>query len=201
MNLNEEELQRALVFFSAEKTTVKKGTVLKQPSCILPFFGFVLSGSIQVYLDDIDGNSLLLANVGSGKSFGESLCYLKQETDIYIKASADTVFYRLYAESLRKNAFPDPFEARLVQRFLSILSKRTLEMNSRIQVLSKPSIREKIITFLSQEKGENGTYLFSMNREDMAAYLGVNRSALSRELSRMKKEGLLDYHKNTFRIL
>ncbi|MBQ2118632.1 MAG: winged helix-turn-helix domain-containing protein, partial [Clostridia bacterium] len=76
-------------------------------------------------------------------------------------------------------------------------------MNSRIQILSKLTLREKLLTFFSDQAKKSGADTFSvpLDRKDMATYLGADRSALSRELSRMKREGLIDYYRNSFRII
>ena len=76
-------------------------------------------------------------------------------------------------------------------------------MNDRVQILSKTTIREKIVTFLSQYSNRFGSKTFSVpfDRETLALYLGVNRSALSRELSAMQRDGILEYYKNSFKIL
>ena len=75
-------------------------------------------------------------------------------------------------------------------------------MNDRIQILSKLSIRDKLITFFSQYSNRYGSQEFEIpfDRNDMATYLGVNRSALSRELAHMREEGIIDFHKNQFQI-
>ena len=75
-------------------------------------------------------------------------------------------------------------------------------MNTRIQILSKLSIREKLITLFSSYSSDGSeSFVLPFNREDMAAYIGADRSAMSRELSKMKKEGIIDFHKEAFRIL
>ena len=84
-----------------------------------------------------------------------------------------------------------------------MLAERTLSMNNRIQVLSKKSLREKLMTFFTQRVQESGSFAFeiSMDRSAMADYLGVDRSALSRELSRLRDEGALKFRKNHFEIV
>lgn len=83
-----------------------------------------------------------------------------------------------------------------------MLSQKTLSMNDRIQVLSKPTLREKLMTLLTQYSTREGkNFNLPFDRNTMAAYLGVNRSALSRELSKMREEGRIDFYKNSFSIL
>ena len=82
-----------------------------------------------------------------------------------------------------------------------MLAERTLAMNDRIQILSKPAIREKVITLLSQYRASPGeTVELPFGREAMAKYLGVNQSALSRELSRMQDEGIISFKGRRFTV-
>ena len=84
--LSEEELAYALDFFSASERSYDKGDFLNRVGFPLPAFGLVLSGGIQVYMDDIDGHEMIMANVAPGGTFGESLCYLGLEAPVYIRA-------------------------------------------------------------------------------------------------------------------
>ena len=95
-----------------------------------------------------------------------------------------------------------PRDQALANRFVSALASRTLSLNQRIQILSRNTLRMKLITFLSQYAAAQGdVFTVPFDRASMANFLGADRSALSRELSRMRKEGILDYHRNQFRIL
>ena len=97
----------------------------------------------------------------------------------------------------------DDFFAELQRRFTAALAAKTLMMNNRIQVLSRLTLRGKLTAYFTELAAAQGSSVIHlpMNREDTAAYIGVNRSALSRELARMKAEGLIDYRKNEVRIL
>ncbi|MBQ6721773.1 MAG: winged helix-turn-helix domain-containing protein [Clostridia bacterium] len=84
-----------------------------------------------------------------------------------------------------------------------MLAMKALSMNDRIQVLSRLTLRSKLTAYFTELAAAQGSNVIRlpMNREDTAAYIGTNRSALSRELSRMREEGLIDYRKNELRIL
>lgn len=205
-SVGEDGLEAALLYYNAMAMEYKKGDFLHMSGKRMNRFGLVLSGCVQALTDDIDGNKMIMANVTEGNSFGEALCFLEvREPSVYIVASTDTTVLWLSASILREQQ-GDPLVLLLKNNFMSLLSIRTLQMNKRIQILSKLTIREKILTFLS-EPGDTFSDLplrkitVPMNREDMAAYIGTNRSALSRELSAMKAEGIIDYHKNSFTIL
>lgn len=206
-NIGKDRLEAALLFYDAHFAQYKKGDYLHIAGEAMHRFGVVLSGCVQALSDDIEGNRMIMANVTSGNSFGEALCYLKlPEPSVYIMASTDADIVWLSAEGLY-GAGNDPLVNTLKRNFTALISIRTLQMNKRIQILSKLTIRDKILTFLStmygSDMGRSSERVVNipMNREDMAAYIGTNRAALSRELSRMKSEGIIDYHKNKFIIL
>lgn len=200
--LNAEETEAALIRMEAHCTAYRKGETV-HPVCT-PFekFGLVLSGSVNVCSDDIQGNRMLMATVEPGNTFGESLCYLDiPEPPVYAVAFSDCQILWLSVRALFRDS-TDPLSLCLQKRFTAMLAKRTLAMNTRIQILSKLTLREKIMTLLSAycEDAPSGKIILPFQREDMAAYLGTNRSALSRELTKMKSDGLLSFRKNIFEL-
>lgn len=197
--LNDEQLKKALEFFSASRQSYKKGEFLHTVGEPLRRFGLVLSGSVQVYMDDMEGHHMIMANVLPGVTFGEALAFLGTDNGIYVCAAADSEVMWLSPERVKA---PETADSELVVRFISAFAERTLNMNDRIQMLSKLTLREKLVTFFSQQMMQNGSAGFTVpfSRNDMAAYLGSDRSALSRELSRMRAEGIIDYRGNEFVI-
>lgn len=173
----------------------------------MPFssFGLVLSGTVQVFSFDMDGAPQMMANVGAGESFGESLAYLgTEESPVNVIAAADASVLWLDIAALRKKAAEgDAFALAISERFSSVLALRALSQNDRIQILSKPKIRDRIVTFLSQCERRFGsrTFIIPFDRASLAVYLGVNRAALSRELAKMKGEGIIDFFRSSFRLL
>lgn len=190
--LSDPQLEQALQFFSASVQSYRKGDFLHTVGEPLRRFGLVLSGGVQVYMDDIDGHNMIMANVGPGVTFGEALAFLGSENSIYICATADTEVLWMNPAKVRQ---PQACECELVSRFIAAFAERTLLMNDRIQLLSKLTLREKLITFFSQQSAAVGAPEFTVpfSRADMAVYLGSDRSALSRELGRMRDEGIIDY--------
>ncbi len=200
--MNETERENALSIFSTKEREYKKNQLIASAGERLTRFGFVLSGTVQVSFSDIDGNEVIMASVSAGDTFGESLCWLKvSEIPVTITAFTDVKMLWLSPDEMRNAKSEGALE--LHNRFSCLLAQKTLSMNERIQILTKPTIRQKIITFLSQYKNRHGCRAFQIpfDRETLALYLGVNRSALSRELSLMQKEGIIEFYKNTFKIL
>lgn len=96
-----------------------------------------------------------------------------------------------------------PDHPALLRNLLDGLAEKALVLHDRNDCLIKSSVREKVLTYLSKESARTGSQVLriSMNREELAAYLNVDRSALSRELSRMQRDGLIAYHRSCFRLL
>ena len=201
--LDADRFERQMKVMKAEKAHSERGGMLQAAGEPIRRFGIVLSGAVQVCVDDIEGNRMIMAEVAPGNSFAESLCFLRtKESPVYIFASEESDLLWLSTERL----FSDPgdaFLSELQQRFTAALAAKALTMNNRIQVLSRLSLRGKLTAYFTELAAAQGSGVIRlpMNREDTAAYIGANRSALSRELARMKEDGLIDYRKNEIRIL
>ena len=201
--LSDADFAFALDLMEAEVREYARGEFLRHMGEESTAFGFVLSGVVGVYSDDLDGNRVLMASVEAGESFGESLCYLAHPAaPVCIEASEDARVLFLRTAPLRHPS-PDPRVFALRDRFTATLASRTLAMNDRIQILSKHTLREKLLTFFAQNcrKNRAATFQIPFDREGLALYLGCDRAALSRELSRMQKEGIIEFYRNSFRIL
>ena len=198
--MNREETDNAAALMEGKTTSYKKGDFLHTPGTPFTAFGLVLSGTVYACTDDINGSRMIMAQVGPGNTFGEALCFLSvPEPPVYVTAASDAEVLWLSPSPLFGGQNGGR-ESGMEKRFAAVLAGRTLKMNGRIQILSKRSIREKLIVFFSELKSgrEDDTITVPFSREDMAAYIGTDRSALSRELSAMKREGLIDYRKNVF---
>lgn len=197
--MDADTLAQAKRLLKATREQVKKEAILHQPWTRFTRFGLVLSGTVQACCDDRDGSRIIMANVQPGVTFGDSLCYLGiEDAPVYIYAPEDAEVMWLSTENLFGEC-TDPPVPEMQKRFTAMLAGRTLAMNNRIQILSAISIREKLMTCFRQlSPGRGEPFRVPFRREDLAIYIGANRSAMCRELSRMKADGLIDYHGNTF---
>jgi CRP/FNR family transcriptional regulator, dissimilatory nitrate respiration regulator len=195
-------LEDALLFFGASAARYPQGAVLQRVGEAVGRFGLVLSGTVRVCMDDLSGRQMILAGVAAGGTFGESLCYLgTAQSPVSILAPEEVSLLWLRTDAVRAGAAGSR-QQDYADRFIAMLARRTLQMNDRIQVLSKLTLREKLLTFFTEcARSSGGTFSIPFDRSSMAAYLGTERSALSRELGRMRREGLIDFYKNSFRLL
>lgn len=199
--LSEGDTHRALRFFGSFRKHYNKGEILHQLLSPMEHFGLVLSGQVQVETNDMDGYRMIMANVEPGGIFGDSLCFLRETAPVYIVAITDCDILWMDVKNLRSPGQKDSFETDMANRFTAMVCHRALSMNDRIQILSKNSLRSKLITLFSQQVQRSGdSFTLPFDRESMASYLGVNRSALSRELGAMEKEGIITFHKNKFTV-
>ncbi len=203
-DMTPEEITRLCELLHASERRYPKGASLISPGDPLPAFGLLLSGTVQVSMDDVDGNHIVMANVIPGATFAEALvCSGAAESPICAAATQDCAVLWLQGAPLTSPAFfADPLCARFAANFIRTLSHRILQFNDRVQILSKKTIREKLITLFSQQVQRQRTrqIVLDMDRSALADYLGTDRSALSRELSRMKHAGMISYWKNQFYI-
>lgn len=198
-NLSDDKIADALKILGATERFFKKGESIISTGEEVSFFSLVLSGTVQVFTEDLDGESVLMVNVTAGNTFGESLCFLgKNDSPVCAFATENCRVLMLSCKNIKQ-----PENAWLYDRFASTLAQRALDMNDRIQVLSKLTIREKLLTLFSQYVHKTGGRTFSipLSRDGLAAYIGVNRTALSRELSKMQNEKIIEFYKNSFKIL
>lgn len=202
-DLSDSELDLAFDFFSCTERTYKKGEMILTPENKLVNFGLVKSGAVQTYTLDIDGYEMIMATVQTGETFGESLSFLQKEAVIFISALCDTTVVWMSTNRIRAQRFDSECERKLANRFTALLASRALSMNDRIQILSRLTIREKLIAMFTEAVRKYGSTIFALpfDRTSMAAYLGCDRASLSRELSKLRKEGMIKFTKNKFEIL
>ncbi len=200
---SDETLKKSLSLLDAEFAAYTKNSFVHPYGCAMKKFGLVLCGRVTVCTDDIDGNRMIMANVTAGSTFGESLALLKiHEPDVYVLAGEDTEMLWLSPDYM---LLPETDEhcREMKLRFSEMLAGRTLNMNDRIQILSKLTLRDKLLTYFGElsRKSQSKTFTVPLDREQMAEYIGANRSALSRELSKMQKDGIITYRKNKITII
>ena len=195
--MNKEEFAYAHEFFNAHRSHYSKGEFLHRAGEVLQSFGIVMAGKVQVCVDDIEGNQCIMAAVEECGSFGESLSYFKNKSEVYIVALTDCDILWLDPGRVKLPS-KSPMDAHLCDMFVALLARRSLDLNDRIQILSKISLREKLTCYFTQcyNRCKNRELVLPFNRNALAVYLGANRSALCRELSRMQKEGIIEYKGN-----
>ncbi|MGI6403290.1 MAG: Crp/Fnr family transcriptional regulator [Oscillospiraceae bacterium] len=166
--------------------------------------GIVLRGAVQVVWDDIFGNRSILAKLLAGDLFGEAFACAESEIlPVSVIAVTDCeVLLMDYKRIITTCSSSCTFHSHLIENMMRVLALKNLNLNQKIEILSARSIREKVMVYLSLQAAEQGSSRFRIpfNRQELADYLSVERSALSRELGAMEREGLISFSKNDFEL-
>lgn len=186
----------------ARKTEYKKGDCVLRQGQAAQYVGVVLDGALSIEKQDADGERSLLARLEPGDHFAEALCCAGvTESPVSVTAEADSQVMLLdFKRILEFCPNACVFHSKLIENMLHILAKKNIQMQTRMEYMSKKTIRKKILKYLasfSVPKGQAFTLPF--NREELADYLCIDRSALSRELAALKRENKIDYWKNSFK--
>ena len=163
--------------------------------------GVVLSGNVRGVREDWWGNRTVLGDAGREKVICTDYACTSDPLDVSIVATEPTeVMFLDVGRAANVCNSSCEFHNRLVKNLMKSLAGMSLGMNRRLDQLSKRSTREKICAFLSDQARAAGScdFVIGMNRQEMADYLGVDRSAMSTELGRMQREGILEFQKNHF---
>lgn len=167
--------------------------------------GVVLKGKVSVVRESEDGLRNLVAVLVPGECFGESFaCSNHSEAFVSVLAMEDCEVLFLDCKKIVTTCSSAcGYHTRLIENMLSMLTDKILGLNQKLEIVSKRKIREKLMTFFETQKKNAGTNVFSIpyNREQLADFLFVDRSALSNELCKMRDEGLIRFQKNKFEIL
>ncbi len=199
----QEDYEKLLTCLSARRESRHKGAVLLLAGEEVTAVGLLLRGRVQVIQEDRQGNATLLAELDPPEMFAEVFCFAGLTTSpVTVQAVEDCELLYISPQKIISTCSSAcPFHTRLIENMLRLLAGKTLRLNQKLYIVSRRSTREKLLAYLGIEGGGAGQFSIPFSREELAQYLCVDRSAMSSELGRMQKEGLLRFHKNQFEIL
>ncbi|MBR2025345.1 MAG: Crp/Fnr family transcriptional regulator [Clostridia bacterium] len=167
--------------------------------------GIVLPGSVQIERNDFLGNRSILSTVNASELFLESFaCAEVKKVPIDIIANEDTEIMLVeYRRIMNPCCNACNFHSKLIMNIVKDIAVKNILFHQKIEVTSKRTTREKLMTYLllQSKKHNSNTFKIPYNRGELADYLGVDRSGLSNEISKMQKEGILRSNKYSFTIL
>lgn len=198
----EEEVSSMLNCLSAKKKKYQKDEIIFHAGDIVSSIGVMLKGNALIENDDIWGNRSVLDYVKEGQIFAETYaCALDEKLMVNVIAMSDCEVLFLDVRKILKvcpNACE--FHQNLVQNLLAISAQKNLNLSRRIFHTSSKTIRGRLLSYQAMER-EKEEFDIPYNRQQLADYLGVDRSAMSNELGKMQKDGLIEVKRNHFRIL
>ena len=185
--------------------TYEKGEMIAFEEDNIDHVGLVLDGAVDMIKEDLWGNRTMLVRTYPEGIFGETFaCGEESLAVVSFQAAQDTkVMFLSFCRVMHTCTHACIFHQTLIEIMVRLIARKYRELMRKVEVVSKKTLREKILAYLSIQAQTQGTKTFEipLGRVEWAEYLCADRSALTRELAKMKEEGLVDYQKNTFKIL
>lgn len=203
--IDKDKLPQLLECINARTVKYKKDEIIIEEGNHTTEFGVVLSGGAQSIKWDMSGRVIILTFIEEGSLIGVMVaareCHI---SPVSVQATTDTEIMLIPFKNILSQCKRGCIgHEQLLRNYINIVAEKGIELHERIDCLLEPTVRDKILKFLrktAKEKGQT-TFTIQMDRNQMAQYLNIDRTALSRELSKMQKDHLITYNKNCFVLL
>lgn len=200
--IEEDEIRTMIECLGVIRQRYSKDEFVFRRGDITDSLGIVLSGNVRVVREDYWGHRNVLSDIHEGQTLcTEYACARGRPLDVSMMATETTeVMFLDVGRAANVCSSSCEFHNRLVRNLIGVLAQDSLSLNQRLDQISKRSTRDKICAFLSDQSRRAGSndFFIPYNRQEMADHLGVDRSAMSNELSKMQRDGLLEFSRNHF---
>ena len=198
------ELSLCLDLLDAREKKYRKEDLILHAGDTTDKIGMVLSGSVTIESNDVWGNRTVLSHVGVSQYFAETYALLGEVLLVDVRANEDCRILFCNIRTLLDNSKKSsPWKEKLLKNILIISSQKNLVLSGRSFHTSPKSCRGRLLSYLNAIALQTGSKEFDIpfNRQQLADYLNLERTNLSKELSHMKDEGLIEYRKSHFKLL
>ncbi len=203
--ITESEVEAMLRCLSASIKTYKKGDIIYRAGENISSVAMLLEGTVHIQKEDYWGNLSILDYVSPAELFGEVFACLENEPMAYnAEAVKDCAVLMLDVHRVLTTCTNAcKFHARLIRNLLSAISDKNRILTQKMLHMQQRTTREKLLSYLSEQSLKHGSPSFDIpfNRQQLADFLSVDRSAMSSELGKMRNDGLLDFDKNHFVLM
>lgn len=189
--------------FTKEKTYGKSEFIFHAGD-IISTIGLVIFGQALIRHIDLCGNEIIISHIGEGQIFAESYALCSEPMMVNVVSEDNTTILFLNTDMFTGEANINySWYPKMLSNLLNISVRKNLMLSDRIFCTGPRTIRSRLMIYLSSQSARAGSLTFSIpfNRQQMADYLNVDRSALSKELCKMRDEGIITFHKNHFHII
>lgn len=201
--INGKEIEKVIKYMHARFVKYKKDEMIIGEGSVVNDIGILLSGSGRSIKREESGKVSIITLLKPGSFIGILLAASKiRKSPVSVEAQEQLCVLFIPIKNFISNK-ACPKHSILMCNLIDAIAEKAMILHDRNDCLIKSTVREKVLAYLkrvSKEK-ESNTFNIPLDRNGMAEYINVERSALSRELSRMKKEGVIDYYKNSFKLL
>lgn len=203
--IGEEKLSSMLVCLDAKMRRFQKGEFILRRGETLSTIPILAEGELLIQKDDYWGKCSILGHIAPGEMFGEAYATFRNPpllNDV-IAVNDSTVLFFDVNKILTTCSSACHFHNAVVKNLFCAISEKNRNLVQKISLLSKPTTREKLLSYLSEEskKCNSSTFTIPFNRQQLADYLSVERSAMSAQLCKLRDEGILEFQKNRFTLL
>lgn len=198
------EFDALFACIGARKERYKKGAFIFLNGSTVDTIGIVLAGRVQIIKEDVFGSRTIINDLPPKSIFGESfVCGESFTLTVSVQAVKDSdILFLPFERVMHICPSACGFHNTLVRNMVGMIARKNIRLMEILEIATKRSLREKVLTYLSQLAQEQGsvTVTSPMGRVDLADFLGVDRSALTRELNWMQDAGLICFDKNTYTL-
>ncbi|MDP2857125.1 MAG: Crp/Fnr family transcriptional regulator [Bacillota bacterium] len=202
--MTQHEIREVLDCVSPSVVSFERGEIIALGGEPIAGVGLVLAGEVLITKEDAAGNRAVMAAAAPGEVFGEMAAFSGQRVwPATVTAQTASIVMLIPPEKFTGTcARACPGHRLLAANMLRIVSQKALMLGRKLEYLSMKTLRGKIAAFVLEQAARAGalTFLMPMNRDEMAGFLNVSRPALSREMARMRDEGLIDFHRSSVKI-
>ncbi len=203
-NMTEQEITLMSKSKYMKKRIFAKSSYIFNMGDVIDEFGIVLSGNVIIENIDFLGNKSIIGYANEGEIFAETyaLCHAPMMVDVVCAECCEVLFVNL-KKLLNPENSKNSWYPKFMNNLLMLSSQKNLALSRRIFCTSPKAIRTRVLAYLSEEsmRADATDFEIPFDRQQMADYLSLDRSALSKELSKMKADKIIDYHKNHFILL
>ena len=202
-----EQIETMLSCLGGTVKQYKKNELVIMEGDAVSSVGVLLAGEMQVTKDDLMGNRSILTELHESDIFAEALaCAGTKHSPVSVwSMQKSSVLMMPFERIVNSCSSACGFHARLIENMMRLLAGKNLALTQKIDLLTQRTIRSRILLYLQQQAVANDsneyTLLLPLSRKEMAEYLSVDRSALSREMCRLRDEGVISFEKNLLKIL
>ena len=203
--VEETDLPVMLDCLGAKTIQVEKNVPVFRQGDPARYMGIVLTGQVQILQEDYYGNRSILGRSGPGELFGEAFaCAGVEALPVSVVAAEDSGIMLLECGRITTSCCNAcAFHSRMIVNLLRVMAAKNLQFHQKLRITSRRTTREKLMSYLLAQAQirQASQFTIPFDRQELADYLGVDRSGLSVEISKLKAEGVIDCHRSTFKIL
>lgn len=190
--ISEADIEKMLKCFEARKLTFKKDRTIVTNIINVKLIGIILSGTANMERYDYNGNRSIIEKLSPNSVFGEVFSRLGSDISVIATSDCEVLFIE-YEHIIKKCKKGCLYHNILTNNMLKLLSQKIVELNERVEILSKRSIRDKLLSYFELLASSNPkrSFLLPFTYTDLADYLSVDRSAMMREIKNLKEDGFI----------